>query len=279
MKYTFIACGLLLGTLLQAQTPSGGDRICGEHFNQTGLYGLSYREALEKTVAQFSAYQDYLFSRLAADPPDFGDIRLLTKRAQELSEHYFLEQGFEPNGQIHPFGIGESAQLQWQYVYPDLPEEEAREVLNRLQACLYRYRPEAHTRYLKELMELREQALLLKEEADVFAAGVPVSIALGACRYWHTQGDKWMLIFGRPSLVLQEKISTVYRESLQTAPCRSSTWHLQASAASGAVKGILEAGEYGSPEAWKQGLLQGCAASAGNFFNQVIHCGIDWWPY
>ena len=279
MKYMFMACGLLLGSLLQAQDPSGGDRICGTAYSGTPLYGLSYREAFEKTAAWYTAYQDYLFSRLAAEPPDFGDIRSLTKKAQEISEHFFTGQGYEAAGRLHPFGIGEAAILQWQYGSAGSPTEEAREVLQRLTARLYRYHPEAHTRFVKEILELQEQALLLKEETDVFTAGVPVRIALAALQYWHLQGDKWMQILGKPSLVLQEKGISGTSASVQENHCRSSTRHLGVAAACGAVRGITEGDIPGSAAGWSEAVLRGCSASAGNFFNQVIHCGIDWWPY
>lgn len=279
MKYSLIACGLLLGSLLHAQEPSGGNRICGDRFAGTGLYGLSYREALKKTASLFTSYQDFLFGKLVAEPPDFGDIRSLTKRAQELSEHFFMEQGFEPDGRMHPFGIGEPALLQWPYPYSGYPSEEAREVLHKLAASLYRYRPESHIRSLKELLELQEQALLLKEEKDVFISGVPVSMALAACMYWYQQGDKWMLLLARPGLVLQEKYIAGSTESVSSTNCRSSTWHLTAAAATGAARVLTAEDIPDTAAAWQQALLGGSAASAGNFFNQVIHCSIDWWPY
>ncbi len=268
MKYMFMACGLLLGSLLQAQAPSGGDRICGTAFTGTPLNGLSYREALEKTAAWYTAYQDYLFSGLAAEPPDFGDIRSLTTIAQEISEHFFAGQGYESDGRLHPFGIGEAAILQWQYGSAGSPTEEAREVLQRLAARLYRYQPDAQVRFVKELLEMQEQALLLKEETDVFTAGVPVSIALAALRYWNLQGDKWMQIFGRPSLVLQETAISKAAETPQNTACRSSTWHLGVAAACGAVRGITEGDTPGGAEGWSEALLRGCSASRAIFLTR-----------
>ncbi len=278
MKSLLTAIGLVLSISLCSQSSEGGDRICGDNFRSTPLYGLRYREALQQAGTVMVRYQDQLMNRLATDPPDWGDLRLLHDLLSANAKLFFDGERLEFDPARHPFRIGEAPV--WPGVdQPAVGSTGVRELLYRLSRLLAGYDPAQHRQCLRELNDLLEAALLLKTETEVFAAGLPLSLAQHSLDYWYAYCPKWMPLFGKGHLVLQEKISKDRPADAPDGHCTCEAGRIALAAAAAAVQQINGSTPPDAPGIWAQGLPGGTAAASGNFINQVIHCACNWWPY
>ncbi len=253
-----------------AMAQEGGARTCGNEFAASGMEGLTYAEALEFAGQVHNEFQEEVLTELVAESVDLRDIEGLPAILEAKSKAFFARRGIDDSNVSYDFCMvpGKSG-LRY---HPERYSAEAAAILGELQSILETYEGGEDPAFFESLEALKAKALQLPDEREVFAAGVPVSIAMHSARYWSANLERWVFALAGE----QPAASRHGRFAVRTNRTFSVKAVLGADvggAAVGAVVGLL-----GGPAGVGGGALAfGARASLGSAVIQGVRWLTGWW--
>lgn len=280
MKRLFFVLGVFISTLSFAQVNDGGKRICGEEFSSFGLTGKTFSEALDFAGQTHNDYQDFVLNQLATDRSDFMDTTSLKKKVYGSSIVFFQKRGMEFDESVYQMGLAKRVTLE----FPEIPADfsnEAQNLLMEFQGTLKDYDEQNDGIFFERLAKLKSAALELASDKEVFAVGVPISVAIYSYKYWKENGQKWMDLFTErisPGENIKGPAVASTSEIIYSG-CKVNLWHLGGADATGAVSGAMGGSALGPGGALAIGVLVSSGTSLTNLTNQVINCFVSWWPF
>jgi len=283
----------------ESEAPTGADRLCGEEFASYNLVGKTFREALEAAGTIHNNYQTQLLTMLQAASPDWKDTAALNELIFPESEDFFSELGFNYDPADCKLNLAIPFSSTFEYSQEGLSDA-AIDIIDRLQELVSTYDENNDESFFSDLNGLLEEALVLENAGEVFAAGIPVSVAIHSYTFWKENGQTWFDIF-----TPEDELTVLLNETSQSSKSTMltvdnniqknnlTTLHTNSvykpkinlyklggadvkGAVSGAVSGFLFAGPAG---AFAIGVLGSAGSSLGNLTNQIIDNYVSWWPF
>ncbi|MFZ4058528.1 MAG: hypothetical protein ACOYKE_10340 [Ferruginibacter sp.] len=273
MKQIIVLLYVIVPLALAAQSNKTNTRICGTEFSRFGLSGLSYSAALDAAGKMHNDYQEYVLRFLLKNKANFSDTVLLKKIIFEKTNEFFIQRGFTPDKRLYVLNLGKA----YQPTFGMLPQQysvEAYALLIELQNAVSSYSELNEVSFFNSLQSIRNRALSLKDDKEVFIVGIPVSIAIQSFQYWKTQGQYWI-----DQLTALPFKAMVVGETAERKPCKVKLLNAGVADAGGALTGASSGLVLGPGGALAGGVMAGATSSLGNITNQVISCHISWWPF
>lgn len=296
MKQIFFCVSLVLGLSTFAQDQrTGADRICGEEFSQYGLGGKTFREALDQAGSIHNTFQTTIFEVFRGSTPNFStpDTNEIKEIVSATALNFFGELGFNYEADNYPTGLATSVNFDFQI--PENYSEAAQNILVQFKELLNSYSEGGHDAFIASASELKESALLLDDVTEVFAVGVPLSIAINSFNFWKENAQNLFDSVVPEELTYIESVDDINHDSfdvVQTSATvknkvyysvigrvRVNLWQLGGADVTGAIVGAqggLVAGPGGS---FAGAVLGGATASTYNAVNQIINHYVSWWPF
>ena len=191
MKQIIVLLYVIVPLALAAQSNKTNMRICGTEFSRFGLSGLSYSAVLDAAAKLHNDYQEYVLRFLLKNKANFSDTALLNKIIYETTNAFFIQRGFTPDQRLFVLNLGKT----YQPSFGMLPQQysvEAYALLIELQNAVSGYSELNKVSFLNSLQCIRNKALNLNDDKEVFIVGIPTSIVIQSFQYWKTQGQYWI---------------------------------------------------------------------------------------
>ena len=253
-----------------ALAQEGGERKCGNEFAAYGMEGLTYAEALEFAGRVHNEFQEEVLTELAAEQVDLRDLEGLPAILEAKSKAFFARRGIDDSNVSYDFCMvpGKSG-LRY---HPERYSAEAAAILGELQSRLETYDGGEDPAFFDSLEELKARALQLPDEREVFATGIPVSIAMHSARYWSANLERWVLTLAGEAPAASRHGRLAIRTN-RTFSVKAVLGADVGGAAVGAVVGLL-----GGPAGVGGGALAfGARASLGAAVVQGVRWLTNWW--
>jgi hypothetical protein len=278
MKKIFLILSISISFVTFGQVGKDGNRICDSKFSEYGIEGKTFTEALDFAGLVHNGYQEYFFNEFSVLMPDFRDTILIKKIVSEKSTIYFAQRGLNFDESLYSMGLGKPASVDISMDASFSPAGSS--LIRELTSVLKNYSPTNAATVLSTLSSLRETALQLESEKEVFQVGIPITIAISSYQYWETNGQKWMDTFAdNVTLSTGKGPSANDFMYLPKSKCKVNLWHIGGADAVGAYGGALGGAALGPGGAFAGGVLASSVSSLGNLTNQVINCFVSWWPF
>lgn len=268
-KILLIICALF-SLLSFGQSPQGGQRICGNQYSAYGLTGITLSAALDIAGQIHNEYQEYSLQKLSKLDIDFTDTVNLKRIISESSTPFFEPKGLIYDKNSHSLNLATYAPTVLSFSQNNYSTK-GYDIMNQLQNKLNLYQANNDVyELLSELMVLKDSALLLNDESEVFSVGIPISIAISSFTYWQSNGQRWMDLFAKDDGLGVD--GSHGPSALNFKQPRVNLAHLGGADLSGAIGGAMAGGFAGA-------VLVSATSSLGNLANQVIGSYVSWWPW
>ncbi|HYI10698.1 MAG TPA: hypothetical protein VEK57_16675 [Thermoanaerobaculia bacterium] len=247
----------------------GGERTCGNEYAAYGMEGLTYAEALEYAGQVHNEFQEEVLTELVAEGVDLRDIEGLPAILEAKSKAFFARRGIDDSHISYDFCMvpGKSG-VRYQ---PERYSPEAAAILGDLKTLVEGYEAGEDAAFFESLEVLKERALSLPDEKEVFATGVPVSIAIHSAYYWNANLERWVYALTGEQPAARRGRFAVRAE--RTFSVKAVLGADVGGAAVGAVVGLL-----GGPAGVAGGALaNGARASVGSAIIQGVRWLTNWW--
>jgi hypothetical protein len=276
MKKLLVFSMMLLSMAAVAQNNDGAQRRCGNEFAAYGLAGMTYVQALDYAGQTHNDYQDYILKELAARKADFTDTNVLKAVVFEKSALFFASKGLSFDPTTATLGLGKPVDFNFN-ISPKAYSPAAYNILKALEGLLKGYDATSDAAFFGQLAKLKQDALNLPNDTEVFVAGLPVTVAIYSFTYWKANGQYWVDVF-TPYNGTAGKMVPAQGDALK-AKCKVNLVNVGGSDVAGAVSGGVMGSLLGPGGALAGGVLNSATTSLGNLANQVIKCYASWWPF
>jgi hypothetical protein len=253
---------LLAGSPAAAQGSETKERTCGNEFAPYGLEGATLSEALDYIGQVHNEYQESILSQLVSEGVDIRDQEALRAAFDGKTASFFRQKGIDASPYYESPDFKESStEISFD---PERYSPEAAEILARLQELVHAANEENGDETLAQLQELKQAALRLPDEAEVFTVGAPISVAIHSYSYWKANADRWI------EALTQSRTASKGR-------CRVNWVSTGASDIAGGVRGALFGTIFTGPVGGLLGGTVGASvSSAGNLAVQGLRCLFGW---
>ncbi|MEI9810291.1 MAG: hypothetical protein WDO16_21810 [Bacteroidota bacterium] len=257
---------LLIGVSFSLGAQTGAQRKCGNEFAAYGLKGVSFSDALDVAGKTHNDYQESLLTQLSAEKISLKDTSSLKTVIQNKTISFLGQKGILVNRQS--FSISFVAANNSFSIQGKSYSAEATRILTELQSLIKSYDMINSETLINSLIKLKQAALNLADEKEVFAIGIPVVVAINSYNYWRSNADKWYSIFaGQTDPESQSK----------RKPCHVGLGQLGAADVGGAIGGGYGGTVLGPGGAFAGAVLGSATSSLGNLAGQVMGCLFSWW--
>jgi hypothetical protein len=241
-------------------------------FAQYGLSGISFSSALDSIGKWHNDYQDYLLSAIVKTKKDLRDTISLKQFIEDRSQIFFSKKGIQANSFSYFQSFrNNNANLSFDKTKYSV---EAGQILLKLVNLVNSYNEKDDGSFFNSLYQLKQEVLQLKNVNEVFAVGIPVSVAINSFSYWKLNSSFWQ------SALAKNNIANNNKEVLDVAPpCNISLAKLGGADVAGAISGAIGGSTLGPGGALAGGVLTSSVTSLANLTNQVISCYVSWWPF
>lgn len=249
-------------------------------------------------------YQEYILDYIVSLNVDLTDTNSLRQTIQSKTEDFFEPNGINVNDPIAiRFANGGNS---YQFSTSGFSSAGA-SILNSLKTFIENYDPENDASFFTSLDSLQQLALSLSDPTEVYAVGIPVTVAIYSFDYWKDNADRWADIFYEQDSIRNHPISynrfskqilagqlldnshgpnafnNYFDEKLllinSFKKCNINLWKLGGADVGGAVHGGVTGLAFGPGGAFAGAVLESAVGSLGNLTNQVISCYVSWWPF
>jgi hypothetical protein len=277
MKKLLLFSMLLLTVAAFAQNNEGAQRRCGNGFAPYGLAGMTYVQALDYVGQTHNDYQDYVLKELAAQKMDFTDTNALKKVVFEKSIQFFSAKGINFDPATASLGLAKPVEFNFN-VSPKDYSPAAYNILMTLQGLLKGYDETNDAAFFGQLARLKQDALNLPNETEVFVTGLPVTAAIYSFTYWKANAQNWMDLFTASDLPTG-KGPSANEDIFAFGKCKVKMGNLGTADVVGALQGATGGAVLGPGGSLAVGVAGAAGASLGNLANQIISCYVSWWPF
>jgi hypothetical protein len=276
MKKIMFVLGLFAFFLGNAQ--SGPNRICDSELAKFGLQGKTISEVVEYGAKLHNDYQDYVLNQFYLSNPDFSDTSNLKQLIIQKTTEFFAPKGVNTQLDMSIAKLANSNQRDQVYAENNYSLE-AKSILIRLKDLMKNYDPNNEAIYFQSLDNLKNLALNLNDEKEVYAIGIPVFVAENSIKYWRQKGQNWLNIFtkeeatevgidrGPSNLVLGKK------------KCDVNFWQLGGADVTGGISGGIGGSVLGVAGIFAGAIVGSSSSSLVNLTNQAMACLFSWWPF
>jgi len=254
---------LLLLCYVPANAADAGERKCGSEFVAYGLEGVPFSVALDVAGKIHNEYQESLLTQLASDGVTFNSVDELRAIIEANSISFFKPKGMDFKD--HPFGISFAVGANDITFSPQNYSPQGLDIMNRLRDMVISYKGDGDPKLFERLTALREEALGLPDDKEVFTVGVPVSVAIYSFSYWQLNADRW-------SATLTQRYG-----GSDSAQAKIGLGQLGAADIGGAITGGFDGVVLGPGGAFAGAVLGSATASLGNLASQVMGHFFSWW--
>jgi hypothetical protein len=261
---TFTLLSLIFLSCIPAWAAADGERRCGSEFAAYGLEGATFSEALDRAGQIHNEYQESLLSQLVDERVDLRDADALKSVIEKKSIEYFAERGLYFTDQYPFSGSFEVGTAEIRFS-ADSYSAEGAEILSRLHELVLAYDVNEDAEFFDQLNGLRDAALNLPEEQEVFTVGVPVSVAIHSFSYWKANADRWARALGQPP------------SGVEVQAVKIGYGQLGAADIGGAIEGGFGGTVLGPGGAAAGAILGASTASLFNLAGQILSHYVSWW--
>ncbi len=243
--------------------------------------GSTPLEKLNEVSQLHNDYQEYLLNYIYSLNVDLRDTNNLRRIINTKSSQFFQDRGYTYNQTVESYFT--SGTVGFTFNSNDYSTQGA-SILSNLNSLLTNYNGSNDSYFLTSLESLKQQALNLSTETEIYKVGIPVNIAIYSYEYWIAdgKGDYWVDLFvAQDSFRSGQSFERSYRSSWTTETSYYNKpinpGKVLAMDVAGAVRGAT-IGSLGGPGGALSGGVMGAATSSlFNLSGQVIGHLTGWW--